>query len=486
MPMTKKDRSAGARYDPVAAYRPVQFRCLDDEQISLLHDATLEILERTGARFFAGEALDLFRKGGAQVSDGNLVRIPRHLVEWALRTAPKSVTLYDRNGRRALTVGGYHTHFGAGSDCMHIYDLYDGRRRKAVLQDVVNGVRLVDALPNLAFVMSMFLPSDVPQDRYERHQMSVMLQETTKPIVFVGIEASSTAYAVEMASAVAGGLEELQRAPFIVNYVNAVSPLRHNEESVQRLLYAAERNMPSIYAPGRARGSLAPITVAGGIALGNAGFLAGVVLSQLKREGSPVIGRRPGGDALDMRSMTNLYASPDAGPFAWALAHHYGLPTFGEAGCSDAKIFDAQAAAEATLTLMDNILNGVNLGHDVGYLEDAMTGCLELVAFCDETIGWLRRYLRRLEITEETLALNLIHEIGPDGDFIQSRHTLQHVRDDWAPALADRSNYSKWMDNGGTTLQKRANAKAREIVEEHRAPRLPAQVVQRLEEVVQA
>lgn len=483
--MRKGRSGAGAEYDPVAAYRPVQLRCMSDDQIYLLHEASLEILARTGVRFFSEEALDLFRMGGAYVSDGNRVRIPAYLAEWALRAAPKSITLYDREGRRALSVGGYHTYFGVGSDCMHIYDLGSGQRRKAVLQDVVDGVRLVDALPNLSFAMSMFLPSDVPQERYERHQMAVMLQETTKPIVFVGIEAASTAYSLEMAAAVAGGMEQLQRAPFVVNYVNTVSAFRHNEESVQRLLYAAERNLPSIYAPGRTRGTLAPITVAGGIALGNAGHLAGVVLSQLKREGSPILGRRPGGDGLDMRSMVNLYATPDAGPFAWALAHHYGLPTFGEAGCSDAKVFDAQAAAEATMTLMDNMINGVNLGHDVGYLEAAMTGCLELVAFCDEAIGWLRRYLRPLEITEETLALGLIDEVGPDGDFIQARHTLKHVREDWAPTLMDRNNHARWMEKGGTTLQERANRKVREIVQEHQAPRLPAEVVRVLDEIVQ-
>lgn len=485
MPGATKNRSSAVHYDPIAAYRPVQFRSLDDDQIHLLHEASLEILARTGVRFYSEEALDLFRKGGAHVSDGNRVRIPAHLVDWALRTAPKSFTLYDRNGQRALSVGGYHSHFGVGSDCMHIYDLYSGQRRMAVLQDVVDGIRLVDALPNLSFAMSMFLPSDVPPERYERHQMSVMLQETTKPIVFVGIEAASTAYSIEMAAAVAGGLEELQRSPFVINYVNTVSAFRHNTESVHRLLYAAERNLPSIYAPGRARGTLAPITVAGGIALGNAGFLAGVVLSQLKREGSPIMGRRPGGDVLDMRSMVNLYACPDAGPFAWDVAHYYGLPTFGEAGCSDAKVFDAQAAAEATLTIMDNMLNGVNLGHDVGYLEDALTGCLELVAFCDETIGWLRRYLSKLEITEETLALDLIHEVGPDGDFLQTGHTLKHVRDDWAPTLIDRHNFTRWMARGGTTLQERANRKVRDIVQEHRAPRLPATVVEVLDEIVQ-
>jgi trimethylamine--corrinoid protein Co-methyltransferase len=311
-----------------------------------------------------------------------------------------------------------------------------------------------------------------------------MLQESTKPIVFVGIEAQSTVYAVEMACEVAGGLDRLQRYPFVVNYVNTVSAFRHNQESVERLLYAAERDLPSIYAPGRTRGTLAPMTVAGGIALGNAGFLAGVVLSQLKREGSPILGRRPGGDTLDMRSMVGMYAAPDPGPFGWELAHYYGLPSFGDAGCSDAKVFDAQAAGEAALTIVDNALNGVNLCHDVGYLDCAMTGSLELVAYSDEVIGWVRRYLRKLEITEETLALDLIHQVGPDGDFIEARHTLRHVREDWAPTLMDRQNYTRWADSGATTLQQRANRKVRELVENHRAEPLPAAVVERLAEIV--
>lgn len=481
--MAKKQRPAPL-YDHCSQYRPVQFRSLTEDQICLLHDASLEIMARTGMRFYVQEALDLFKKAGADISEGNLVRIPPHLVEWALRTAPRNLTIFDQRGRRAMALGGYRSYFGVGSDCSFVYDLDSGQRRRAVLDDVIHGVRLVDALPNLDFVMSMFLPSDVPEDIYERRQMAIMLQESTKPIVFVGMEASSTIYAAEMAAAVAGGLEALQRYPFIINYVNVVSAFRHNEQSVLRLLYAAERNLPTIYAPSKARGTMAPMTVAGALALGNAGQLAGLVLSQLKREGSPFLRSKPGGDGMDMRSMVSLYAAPDGGPFGWDLAHHYGIPTFGTAGCSDAKVFDAQAAAEAALTLFDEALNGANLIHDVGYLDCAMTGSLEFVAFCDEIIGWLRRYLRKLEISEETLALDLIHEIGPDGHFVETSHTLRHVREDWVPALMDRHNYQRWAAQGATTLQQRANERVRHILEEHRVEPLPASVVKAIEAVV--
>ncbi len=471
-------------YDHFDQYRPVQFRSLTDDQITLLHEASLEIMARTGMRFYDQEALDLFKRAGASISDGNLVRIPSHLVEWALRTVPKNIPIYDRNGRRAMSLGGYRSYFGVGSDCMHIYDLHTGQRRKAVLDDVVQGVRLVDALPNIDFVMSMFLPSDVPEDTYERHQMSIMLQESTKPIVFVGMEAASTVYSVEMASAVAGGLESLRRHPFVINYVNPTSAFRHNEEAVQRLLYASERNLPTIYAPVSSRGIAAPMTVAGAMALGNAGQLAGLVLAQLKREGSPFICSKPGGGTMDMRTMVGSYAAPDGGPFGWDVAHSHGTPIFGTAGCSDAKVFDAQAAAEAALTLFANAVGGANLIHDVGYLDCAMTGSLELVVLCDEIIGWLRRYLRKLEISEETLALDLIHEVGPDGHFLDAEHTLRHVREDWVPTVSDRFAHHRWAAEGATTLQQRANQRVRWILENHRAEPLPESVVESIGAIV--
>jgi trimethylamine--corrinoid protein Co-methyltransferase len=472
------------RHDHFDQNRPVMFKSLSEDQVTLLHEASLEIMARTGMRFYEQEALDLFKRGGADISDGNLVCIPSHLVEWALRTVPKNITIFDRTGQRAMSLGGYRSYFGVGSDCMYTYDLHTGERRQAVLEDVVQGVRLVDGLPNLDFVMSMFMPSDVPEATYERHQMAVMLQESTKPIVFVGMEAASTVRAVEMAAVVSGGLESLQRYPFIINYVNVTSAFRHNQESVQRLLYAAERNLPTIYAPSKSRGTMAPMTVAGALALGNAGQLAGLVLSQLKREGAPFLRSKPGGDGMDMRSMVSLYAAPDGGPFGWELAHYYGIPIFGTAGCSDAKVFDGQAAAEAALTLFDNAVNGANLIHDIGYLDCAMTGSLELVAFCDEVIGWLRRYLRKLEISEETLALDLIHEIGPDGHFVETKHTLRHVREDWCPTLFDRLNYHRWATEGGATLQQQANQKVREIIKDYRAEPLPDEVVKRVNALI--
>ena len=461
-------------------YQPGKFRTLDPDQIETLHNASLEIMERTGMRFFDPEALDLFKKAGVQISDGNLVKISSDQVEWALRCVPDNVNIYDQNQQLSMALGGRRSYFGVGSDCMSIYDFENGDHRKAVRQDVVHGVRLADALSNMDFVMSMFLPADIPQSDYERHQMAIMLQESTKPVIFVGAEAHSTVMALEMATAVAGDLDSLQQRPFIINYVNTVSPFHHNGESLQRLLYAAERNLPSIYAPGSARGTLAPITYAGALALNNAAQLAGLVLSQLKREGSPLILCGRGGGYMDMRTMVSVYTAPDAGPYGWDLAQYYHVPTFA-AACTDAKVFDAQAAAETALTIFDKALSGANIIHDLGYLDCAMTGSLELVAFCDEIIEWIKRYWRPLEISEETLALDVIHATGPDGHFLETDHTLRHVHEVWTPSLLDRNDFETWTSQGSSTLQERANQRVKAIIKTHRAEPLPAQIQAEIE-----
>lgn len=465
--------------------RPFHFHTLQKEQLDLLHQASLEILARTGVRFYHQEALEIFRRGGASISDGNLVKISPGLVEASLQSAPRRITIYNQDGEEAMSLGGYRSYFGVGSDCMYIYDLQTQEHRKAVLEDVIQGIRLVDSLPNLDFVMSMFLPSDVPEERYERHQMRVMLTETRKPIVFVGIEGASTVNAVNMAAVAAGGMETLTRFPFIINYVNTVSSFQHNEESVSRLLHAAKHNIPTIYAPGNTRGTLSPITPAGSMALGSAGQLAGLVLSQLTREGSPFLRSNPGGGALDMRSMVSLYCAPDGGSYGWDLAHYQGLPIFGTAGCSDAKVFDAQAASEASVSLFTNYLSGANLIHDIGYLDCAMTGSLELVVFCDEFIGWLRHYFQPLEINEETLALDLIHEVGPDRYFLDTDHTWRHFREDWQPTIIDRTSYEEWVEHGKTTLLERARWKTHQLLEDYQPGEIPEDISRRLSEIIE-
>jgi trimethylamine--corrinoid protein Co-methyltransferase len=467
------------------ALRTGQLRRLSVQQAQRFYQACLEILERTGVRLFDQEALDLLKRAGVSTIDGNRVRIPSRLVEGALSTAPKRLSLHDRNGKEAMRVEGHCRFFGPGSDCLNIIDHRTGERRPPVLQDVVDAATVIDALPNISFAMSMFLPTDVPSSAVDRYQMEAMLHHTTKPIIFVTPDFSGCVDAVEMAELVAGGAEALRQRPFIACYVNVTTGLLHNQEAIQKLLYLAGKGLPTTYIPSTQGGATAPVTPAGALAVSQAGALVGLVLSQLKREGTPYIMPGWGGNMLDMRTTVQPYADPDKRCLASDFVHYLGLPMFALAGCSDSKTVDQQAAAEAALTLMTDTLSGGHIVHDLGYLESGMTGSLAQLAICHEILGWLEHFVDSVVIDDETLALDLIDEIGPDGYYLDCDHTYRHFRERWYPNLFDRNNYEEWYHSGARTLAERAAEQVDTILTSHKPEPLPQGVAKRIRLTVQ-
>jgi trimethylamine--corrinoid protein Co-methyltransferase len=460
------------------------FRRLSDTECKKLHWASMEILERTGARLHHQPAIDLLQKAGASVSDGNRVRIPPVLVENAISAAPNEVTLYNRVGDPIMPIKNYRTFFGTGSDCLNVLDHRTGTRRKAILQDVVEGVTLCDALPNIDFVMCMFLPGDVHTMVADRYEMETMLNFTTKPVIFVTTDLAGCVDAVKMAETVVGGSKELEQRPLTACYINVTSGLQHNEESLQKLLYLSGKGLPSAYIPVALGGATAPITVAANMAIWSAGCLVGLVLSQLNRPGAPFITSGWGASALDMRTMVSPYVEPEKQFIAQELAHFYDLPMFAFGGCSDSKLVDQQSGIEAALTLMTNALSGSHLVHDLGYLESGLTGSLSQLVICDELVSWIKEALMPVEINDETLALDLIEKVGPDGQFTDSDHTMAHFRDRWYPHLIERSNYDGWKEKGGKDLGQRAAARVEQILAEHKPEPLPTDIQKHLREIV--
>ena len=455
------------------AVRSPRYDRLTPAECARVHDASVGILERTGVLLHDAEAVERLHGAGARVGDDGRVFVPGSLVEWALSVAPRSVTLHDRSGRPALAVEGDNVFFGPGSDCLNVLDHRTGERRPARLADVRDGLTLVDALPNMDFGMSMFLPSDVDPALADRHQMAVMLERTTKPLVVVTYDVDAMLDAIAMAEAVAGGAEALRERPTIALYINVTRGLVHNGDSLRKLLILAEHGLPALWIPVTSSSTTGPVTVAGNITLNNAGVLVGIVLAQLVRAGAPVIVPGFGGDALDLRTMVDPYAGPDHRGTVPSLAHHYGLPMFSLAGGSDSKAVDQQAAAEASLTMLVDALAGGHLLHDSGYLESGLTGSLAQLAICDEIASWIRAAIAPVEISDETLALDLIDELGPDGSFLEADHTIAHYRERWYPALIDRASYAAWTARGSRTLGERAGARVDELLASHEPPPLP-------------
>lgn len=440
--------------EPEQMQRP-RLTMLSQEQIERLHRASLTILQRTGVEFHLPEVVTLLRRAGADVEGERRVRIPSHLVEEALRLAPKGLSLYGRNGEAALHLEGHNTYFGTGSDTPHILDPLSDERRPAVKADVARMARLCDALPNIDFVMSMGLAGDVPKATSDRHHFEAMVSSTTKPIVFTAWGLDGLRDIHEMCALVAGSSAGFRERPFAALYFEPISPLVHPSETCEQLLFCADQGIPTIYISGPLLGAMSPVTSAGTIALVNAEFLSGLVVAQLRSPGAPVI-YGGGIAAMDMRTTIPAYGGPEVYrnyAILRELADYYGLPIFGTGGCSDAKRVDQQAALEATHTLLIAGLAGNNLIHDVGYLDSGLTSSPEMLVLCDEIISLVKWYQQGMEISDETLALDLIDQLGPGQDFLSSEHTLQHFREAaWYPRLLNRQNHDGWVQSGSHDL----------------------------------
>ena len=451
------------------AFQSPQFAVLSDSQLHDIHLAALEVLRRTGIRFENGEALGLLKKAGAFVTDGNLVRFPTRLVEEAVASTPSRIVMCDRDGQPAVFLEGNKAYFGTGSDCLNLLDPETGEHRPFLQSDIIDGYHLCDALPNIHFVMSIGIPSDVDQALTYDTQMALMLEHTTKPLVFVTNDRASCQRAIDMAAAVAGGHEALTEQQHILLYSEPSSPLQQSATAVDKLMLMAEHQLPVVHSPAPLMGGTGPITMAGGLALSLAEVLSSIVVHQLRRRGAPFV-FGAGLHHMDMSAAQICYGSPEFQLTKAAIAQlgrWYGIPTWGYAGCSDAKVMDEQAAAEATLSIIMAKLSGANLVHDVGYVESGLTTSYEMIVLTDELIAMTDHLLKGITVSDETLMLDELDRVGPGGHFMDTDETLAHFREFWFPTLMDRRRRPEWLAGGGTTLHQRLNARVRETIGEH-------------------
>ncbi len=463
-----------------------KFQLLSNDDLMNLDRATMEVLNWTGVEIFDDEARNLLQKAGANVK-GNRVRIPTNLIEWALKTIPKKITIYNRKGEPTLFLGYGYSYMSVGQGPPYMIDLYSGKRRKVIKQDIANTTRIIDYLPNIDFIMSLGTASDCAPLMESIYEFESEVLNSTKPIITWAHTASGYSYIIEMASAVKGSFEDLQNTPFIIFYSEPMPPLRHTKEGLQKLLFIAEKNLPQTHATGIIMGASAPVTVPGAIIVANAEQLSALLISQLKREGAPYI---YGADILgfDMSTANCSYGAPEmmlANIAIVELAHYYGLPILAHAGTTDSNICDCQAGLEIGYSILLAALCRSDLVHNLGFIEDAMSGSYEALLICDEYLGEVKRMIGGIKINENTLALDEINRIGPGGNFLTSDHTLKNFKMNWFPDLIERRTNNDWITRGKLTLTERANNKAREILDFHNPEPLSNTIVKNIKEILE-
>lgn len=448
-------------------YAP-QFSLMSKNALEEIHWNSCRLLETVGVNVFNAEALKLLKDAGSLVK-GNRVRIPTGLVEWALKSAPSRITVYDRLGNPKMLLEGTKSYFGSGSDCPNIIDYKTGLRRKPLKEDIALSSKLCDGLPNVDFLMSMGLITDVQKEMTYLEQFNIMVNNSSKPMTVIASDAKCLNFTIEMASLIVGGQEELSNKPIFVLYDEPSSPMQHSETAIEKLLLMAEKRLPTNYSPGAMAGATCPVTPAGAVIQAVAEILSGLVMHQLKRPGAPFV-FGAGMSPMDMGSMQPTYCAPEAMLTQAAvcqLAQYHNLPSWGFGGCSGSKTVDEQAALEAgSFVFMAGIM-GSNLVHDLGYLEFGLTFSNELLVICNEAVGQVRRFLGGVEMTPEQMAVHVIERVGPGGNYLGDEHTFKHFRNNWQPDITDRRSYEQWVDKGSTTMRERAKDKIEHIIDKH-------------------
>ena len=475
----------------IPTFQP-RLKVLNREQAWAIHTAALEILEKIGFKMEHSDALAMLLDAGAKVTSGDWVKLPAYLVEEALRSAPKQIALYDQKGNKTMPLVNGNPFYGTGSDATFTLDLDTGQRRRAVLQDAANFARLVDGLENMSFAMSMANPENVPIENIYVYVFAEMVKNTNKPIVFIADSGKDIAKIYQIACEVVGGEENLQQKPFLLNYSEAISPLRFPQNVMERLIFCAQKRIPICLPSGSNAGGGAPVTLAGAMALGIAENLVGLTVHQLAGKGAPFL-FGPNVSVLDMKSTVVSYGCPEWSLTQAALADMrdeiYGLPIWAFAGASDAKVMDAQAGAEAMFSIVTAMLSRANLIHDVGFLEYGSTSSLEMVTMANELVAMSRFFTGGIPVNEETLALQAIERVGSGESgsiFLTDDHTFEHfMQAQFLPKLLDRSRYDPWEEAGAMDLYRRCNIEAKRILAEHEVEPKPDEVIKEIERILQ-
>ena len=434
-----------------------QLRVINDDQIAQIHAATLEVLERTGVKMTHPRGLELLSGAGCRI-EGDRVRIPAWLVEDSIRKAPSRVVLGTRTGKRTVFLERDKSFFGPSLDCIDYMDPRTHVRSRYTSKHAAETAALVDALPNYQWYMIIGMADDVPADIADRVVARQTMTNCEKPLVFCCKDVNSERDIYEMALLLCGGKENFDKAPYIVHYSEPISPLVYYDPAVDKLLFSAENNIPIINFPAPQASGSSPSTFAGSIVQASAESLSGCVLAQLANPGASFI-YGAFTTIMDMQTSVFSYGANEMSLMTGALAQmaqYYKIPFFGTAGATDSKFCDAQAGAEAAFEILCSASVGSSLVHDCGaWMDHGSLVSPEYMVLTHEIVDMAKHFMEGIEVSENTLAVDIINKVGPGGHYLQEKHTKQNFKKVKYSKIFERMFYDEWEKAGSIKFEQR-------------------------------
>jgi trimethylamine--corrinoid protein Co-methyltransferase len=460
---------------------------LSEKDLDQIHQASLEIIEKTGVRFPSKKALEIWEEKGADVDfETQVVKVRGEVIEDALKLGKPTYPLAARDPEQDLYLDGNHVYLGTDGCGVQVKDLYTGEVRTSRLQDVQEIARVADYLEEVGFHWVTVSAQDYPAESRSLHELKAIWANSTKHAQTESIYSTEEAQAaVEMAKILAGGSKALRERPLLSIMQCTAPPLGHDGGSLDAALVAAEAGLPVGFMTMTSSLTTAPVTLAGNLAVGNAEVISGAALLQLAYPGT-LFFYAAAQTASDPRTGGYTGGGPEDFLFGAAtnsLAKYYNMPLSMGSFATGAKEPNWQAGIENSLSTfmasvsMSDMLLGAGLLHGsrIFSYEQLMMDC--------EIFDIIHMVMQGIEVNAETLALDTVHAVGPGGNFLSQKHTRKHMNELWLPKYFDRRTYEEWAqkkDDGRDW----AREKARHILETHQPEPLDPKIVQEFERII--
>jgi trimethylamine--corrinoid protein Co-methyltransferase len=465
------------------------FEVLSRDEVERIHTASMEVLSTTGVKVDWKPARDRFRQAGADVDDARArVRLSEELVRWAAGQAPERFSLYGTGSADAgtgfrLDVGGDQVCFAGLGTPTHILDMDTGQRRPCTMDDVVRHIQLINGCQHIHNSQMDVWPDDIPMTTIHTEAIWAWAHHSHKSFGMGCYGYLPTLDMMRMMAIAAGGKEQVRRRPIFFAICSVGSPLEMIQMQLEGLLICADYGQPIALSPEAIAGATAPVTLAGLLVQQNANIMAHITLAQIVRPGTPVLYGSVSTIA-NMRLGTVALGAVETGLISAAaaqMARYYGLPCRTVGAATESKLEDLQAGLERTATLLPAVLAGVNFITCGGTLDSTMLESDAMLMLDDELCGALLRMARGVDVSEESMALDLIQQIGSSGNYLSETHTVRHFRQEhYIPSLLPREPYDAWQNAGSRPAIDLARDRVREVLAKHQPRELDPAMEQEL------
>jgi trimethylamine--corrinoid protein Co-methyltransferase len=460
------------------------YKPLSEDSVSKVHQTVMRVIEEVGFEVNSEEALKLFKGAGAITDDGNRrIRLPKEKALELIKMAPSEVHLCGRDEENDIFLGGNRVYAGTGGTALYIYEPDTDRKRQATLEDLKRIAGLVDNLENIHLFMLPTYPNELPVEQVDVNRFFAGLDNTSKHVMGGVYTLEGVEQVVRMAEMIAGSAEALRQRSLVSMIACVMSPMKMDGHYGDLLIAIARNGVPLVCPSEPLCGATSPVTLAGNLVIQTVDSLMGVMLAQIVNPGTPTIFGSVA-TSTDLRNLTYLAGSIEMGLLNAAgaqMAQFYQLPFYATGGMTDSKVLDAQSGYESSLTNMLCALAGANFIHDAaGLMEFAMTVSYEKFVTDNEILGMVMRAVEGIRVDDETLAFDLIKQVGPGGNFVTAKHTRQYMRSEhYSPLLSDRNSREDWESKGKKVTWERASEIVKEIMDS-RSYSLPAEIKNRI------